>query len=223
MDFPRSADCIRIFVGSEPGMEAAEAALAASIRRNVSGAVSITWMRAGASDAWSGWVRGGWYTGFTCFRYAIPFITGPEGRAIYMDVDMLVLRDLRALWNQPMTRPIAALSPRRADVMLIDCAALATRHLDPWPATLAAMKGSGWQIQHYRTALERADAFEPLDPSWNIIDGTNAETIDDIGILHFSDMSTQPWRPFPDRFDYRPHPRPDLEALWFAYAAPAAS
>lgn len=215
-----SLDCIRIFVGSETGQGAAEAALAQSIRRNVSGPVAITWMREGAGEAWSGWSRDGWYTGFTCFRYAIPFVAR-QGRAIYMDVDMIALRDLRELWEMELHRPIAALTPRRADVMLIDCDALAARAVAGWPSTLEEMKRSGRPIEHYRRMLEAADCFQPLDGRWNVIDGANGESLDDIAILHFSDMSTQPWRPFPDRFDYRPHPRPDLEAVWREYAAAA--
>lgn len=223
MNDVRPLDSIRVFVGSEPGMEAAEAALWRSICRNVSGPVNVTWMREDAGAAWSGWVRDGWYTGFTCFRFAIPFITGWRGRAIYMDVDMLVLRDLRELWTMPLVRPIAALSSRRTDVMLIDCDALAGTHVRPWPSSLDAMKVSGWPIERYRTTLEEAAAFQPLDARWNVLDGAQGEAVDEIAILHFTDMATQPWHPYPERFAYRSHPRPELEALWWEYGRGEAS
>src|SRR5690348_7515960 len=45
--------------------------------------------------------RQGQRTGFSFSRFCIPDLAGYKGRAIYMDADMLVFKDIAELWNWP--------------------------------------------------------------------------------------------------------------------------
>jgi Glycosyl transferase family 8 len=214
-------DLIRIHVASGADMERAEIALEYTIHKNVTAPFSITWMKKGVAPQWEGWKTDGWFTDFTCFRFAIPFICGFQGRAVYLDVDTLVLKDLRELWNLRLDRPVGTLSPRRTDVMLIDCGYFHQGQIEGWPASLEEMKKSGYNIEHYWKALNKAGCFQEFNPKWNVIDGENGEPISEIGIIHYSNMPTQPWHPLPQRFTHLPHPRADLAALWWEHYAKA--
>jgi Glycosyl transferase family 8 len=45
--------------------------------------------------------RQGKRTGFSFARFAIPELAGYQGRALYLDADMLVFNDLAFLWRTP--------------------------------------------------------------------------------------------------------------------------
>ena len=125
---------IRIFIGTSANNEDsdAEMVLEYSLRKNSSRELMITWMRQthDESSIWGGWQTQRWSTPFSGFRWAIPEACGFSGRAIYMDVDQVNLRDIADLHNTPLQgRPCAARPGVRFGghefcVMLIDCAAM---------------------------------------------------------------------------------------------------
>lgn len=43
-------------------------------------------------------------TGFSFSRFCIPKLAGYRGRALYMDADMLVFKDIRELWELPLNQ-----------------------------------------------------------------------------------------------------------------------
>ena len=45
-----------------------------------------------------------WATPFSVFRWAIPHVCNFEGKAIYMDVDMIARDDIAKLWNQQIPK-----------------------------------------------------------------------------------------------------------------------
>src|SRR5215470_16475489 len=75
---------VRLFVGSEPAQYRAERVFFWSIEqvRDPSRVYEIYLMK-----ELHGFDRRGWLTGFTNYRFAIPYFTGGVGKAIYNDVD----------------------------------------------------------------------------------------------------------------------------------------
>lgn len=139
----------------------------------------------------AGWHTGQWATPFSGFRWGVPSRCNYEGRAIYMDTDMIVLSDLAELWTMPIKQPAAFaartdLEMPRYCVMLWDCAA--ARTVLPDFHVLRARPEShreltGWFAAH-------REYLQAMDPAFNNIDGENG-AIERIKILHYSDMGTQ--------------------------------
>lgn len=217
-----SDDVVKVYVGTDPRMKKAEIALEQSIRANTSAEVEIIWMNYASGGVWGGWNIGrehgqpyskeGWATDFSCFRFAIPEANQFSGRAIYLDADMILLKDIREFFDFPMRSPVL-ITPRGFDVILFDCAAF--KDLEWWPS-IETMKASGWKIPHYHKLLAEHNMIGALPIKWNCCDG-DGYVPGYTGLIHFTDMHTQPWKPYPDVFDYPPHPRPDIVALWQKY------
>lgn len=219
---PEKNEVIKVYVGTDPHMRKAEIALEQSIRSNTKSEVDIIWMDYGRGGLWSGWDIGrdhgkpyaeeGWKTDFSCFRFAIPEANGFKGRAIYLDVDMILVRDIKDFFNYPMGLPVL-IPPRGFDVMLFDCENFDGE--DWWPS-IDKMKKSGWLIEDYAKLLSDHKMLGTLSPVWNCCDGEGYDPAT-TGLIHFTDMRTQPWKPYPDVFKYPPHPRPDMVAIWQKY------
>ena len=211
---------IKYFIGSSANGEDADAenVYEYSIRKHASQDVEITWMRQtyDASSIWGGWDTQHWPTPFSGFRWAIPEACGFKGRAIYTDVDMINFRDVADLWNIDMKgKPVAARRGYRFGghefcVMLIDCERIA-QYLMP----VERMKVNPDSHHRYiRMFSGNEDLVEPLDARWNCLDG-EGRSIDDMWILHYTKMATQPWKPAWFTGTPEKHPRQDLVDLWF--------
>ena len=208
---------IRVFVGTSPDGHDAEAeiALERSIRSRCSMPVEIEWMRL-THDPKSPWFVGhyqtaNWVTPFSGFRWNIPKACGYQGRAIYMDVDTLVITDLAELWNADMRgAAIMARECTRFCVMLIDC-----QKANRWP-----------QLRQCRSHAGAVAPF-PAGQNWNCLDGDGLPLHDfSMKILHFTSIDSQPHIPLARErlakdgtahwYDgpVRPHWRPELTALW---------
>lgn len=212
-------DTIKIFVGSEPGNEKAEQVLEWSIKNTTSGPYELTWMSDAIPGIWQGWNKGrpdrtqntliGWKTNFSCFRWAIPELCEFKGRAIYLDVDQILLKDIRQMWELPMDGcSYLSIRPERTDVMLMDCSLFA----GPWWYSIDKMKPSGKSQRHYRKVVEANTKVGKLDGIYNCLDG-DGFTID-TRLLHYTEMTTQPWHPFPETIKYVKHKNPALHNLW---------
>ncbi|MCH6043866.1 glycosyl transferase, partial [Salmonella enterica] len=73
------------------------------------------------------WRTEKWSTPFSAFRWAVPAAAGFQGRALYMDADMLVLCDLAEIWDLPLDDGAIVAGRRDGDgwrscVALWDCA-----------------------------------------------------------------------------------------------------
>lgn len=219
---------IPYFIATDTRMIRAEKVIEYSARKNSpDDDIDITWMRAGDPDwkicdghhegctCWNigrkdsvGPYSGrGWATQFTCFRWAIPELCGFKGRAIYSDVDMVVLRPMSELLTLEMNGKHCLWIGHKCCVLLMDCAKFDV----PWWPKIAEMKPSGWQIDHYRSLLMKHNGFGEMSSDWNEMRKLKPST----GIFHYTDMRTQPWRPYPDHFNYRqPHISPEAVKLW---------
>jgi hypothetical protein len=225
----KEKDRASVFVGSEPYMHRAEVALEYSIRRFWPD-VRIEWMDYSRGGLWAEWDIGreygkpasnrGWFTDFSNFRMAAPQAAGFEGRALYLDVDMLALRDPAILFDsitdKPALMPFEKNGEPDPSVILFDCAAF--RDVDWWPR-IDGMKSNNWSVRRYVQLLREHDFIGRLDGAWYSVDGDDfgPETV----ILHYSYMGTQPWEPYAPMYQYPPHPRPDLTALWWKTYAQA--
>lgn len=134
-------------------------------------------------------------TPFSFQRFYIPALKGFRGRAIYLDSDMQVFRDILELWALPFEGAdlLAAREPgdsaRRPQfsVMLLNCEELR------WDlAGIVAALDRGeltYETLMYDMAVARK-IRTAIDPSWNSLERyQEGET----GLLHYTDMPTQPW------------------------------
>lgn len=134
-------------------------------------------------------------TPFSFQRFYIPGLQGHSGRAIYLDSDMQVFRDIQELWTLPfegadlLAAREAGESGRRPQfsVMLLDCSEL------DWDLTgIVAALDRGeltYETLMYDMAVARK-IRAAIDPSWNSLERyVPGET----GLLHYTDMPTQPW------------------------------
>ena len=229
----------KVFIGTEPRMWLGTAVLKHTINKFTSVPVEIQEMDHSLDDpAWHDWRIGRphgipatrnrnelgelvWFTDFTCFRWASPEKCNFQGRAIYNDVDQIYLGDVKELWDLDMDgKAVLSLTTNETSVLLFDCEKFA--NLDWWPS-IEEMKASNWGIKHYIQLLWNHDMFGILPTRWNCLDGRGyAENW--TRLIHYTDMSSQPWRPYPERLSYRPHPVPITEELWmdFYYEAQEA-
>lgn len=215
-------DTIRIFIATEDGHEKAEKALEMSLIKTTSGPFKIFWMKNEHGDLWKSWNKGrnhlrqnsgeGWKTNFSCYRWAIPELCEFSGKAIYLDVDQIVLKDIRKMWELDTGEfGVLSITPEKTDVMLINCA----KFIDSWWPRLETMKPSGKHQKHYRCTVQSRGLIGRLDADYNCLDGEGfSETT---RLVHYTKMSTQPWRPSPDSIKYKPHKHLFLENMWWGF------
>ncbi len=198
---PSEQPPVRIFVGTEPGQYRAERIFTWSIEqvRNPSRIYELYLMKDLA-----GFDRRGWLTGFTNYRFAIPYFAEGHGRAIYNDTDQIYLADPGKLFDTAMGNSgFLSIHDHDTSVMLIDCERMAA----VW--TLEA-------AQQQRRKLLEAEAravpglWGPLDPHWNARDDEYDPKRSKL--LHYTTIHAQPWQPFPQRFAYQRNP---VGHIWF--------
>lgn len=215
---------LRIFVGTDQRMGRAERVLEHSIRKHSTIPVEITWMRAGDPGFAEEWDRGrapgrpysgvGWATDFTCFRFAVPELAGFHGRAVYLDVDMIVLADVRELAEIDIDA-VAAVPGRPWDVIVWDC----ERAARVMPSIRLMQKGATYRDLDYRLHSQEIVRHD-LDPRWDCRDYVP----EDAKLVHFTNMRTQPWHPWPEAFTYPPkHPDRRCQQLWDTWEAAATA
>lgn len=233
-------ETIKIFVGCDPNNCDLEQMMVLdySIHKHTQHPVEIIWMQlsSDASSPWysnpitnEGWKTEKWATPFSGFRWAIPELCNFEGRAIYMDTDVIVLCDLNELWTHPMNEKAMVIakggsSSARLCTSVWDCnkakqylPILSEMHSDP----------SGHK-KLMQLIKEKPELVHPYQDSYNNIDGENL-AIEKIKVLHYSDMGTQFSHKYAlprlestgekHWFDgaIMPHPRQDLTKLFDQY------
>jgi hypothetical protein len=192
-------DVIQVYVGTDRSQALAVDVLAYSIRRHTNRPVEVRSMLdlkiPEPRD-----IRQGQRTGFSFARWAIPELAGYSGRAIYVDADMLVFRDIHELWSVPMDgAKLAVLAPERAtgrhvryklnetSVMVLDCARCRWTLRD----LVAGLDGryTYEQLMSDLCFLGEADIARTIPADWNRLEHYTPET----GLLHYTVMPTQPW------------------------------
>ena len=134
-------------------------------------------------------------TPFSFQRFIIPEVMNWSGRAIYLDSDMQVFKDMRELWTLPMKgaqllavkEPVETGRRPQFSVMLLDCGALnwkikdIVESLDDHRLTYENL------MYEMRVATRIVAA---IDPSWNSLERYEPGHT---ALLHYTDMDTQPW------------------------------
>lgn len=199
-------EVIRIYVGVDRSQELAVSVLEHSIKRHTTAKVEIIPMLdlpvPVPKDP-----RNGQRTGFSFSRFCIPKLAGYQGKAIYMDADMLVFKDIRSLWNLPfndakvliqsevkhthvsMAKANApAVRKKQCAVMLLDCSRL------DWDVNKIVQ---GMDERHYTydqlmselCVLSEDEIGYAVPFEWNSLEYFDKNTC----LIHYTDMGTQPW------------------------------
>jgi hypothetical protein len=186
---------VRIFVGAHKHEQLALKVLEYSIVRHTDLAVAVRTVDNSLAPMPAD-PRYAPYTRFSYGRFAIPKLVGYRGRAIYMDSDMLVFRDIAEVWNTPFDGAKVLIEQqtdrsrkrgRSTAFMMMDCAALR------WdPEEIIAGLGVKYdyeQLMSIDPLLAAGDLRDGLPLGWNSLDRVN----DDTRLLHFTRVRTQPW------------------------------
>ena len=225
------SETLKVFVGTDGVVdEPAEKALRYSFEKYTSIPIQIEWMdESRGNPYWHGWDKRKWYTPFTCYRWGIPEFCNFEGRAMYMDVDQIILKDPAELLSLEFEPDKAWMAPgsRRGDVIIFDNKKF---NGDWWPKIdeiKANQKGIGWFLN------KLGDKFQKLPERWCCNDGgyvgptqinkmpTEPYIEGETCLLHFTEMSWQPWRPYPKKYNYENHRHARAELTWWKLYAEA--
>jgi hypothetical protein len=188
---------IRIFVGCAANNEDLEslAVLDYTLHKYASEPLQIEWMKQShdPQSFWYGWNTVSWATPFSGFRWGIPARCNYEGRAIYLDSDMIVMDDIAKLWHEPIPgrHAIIAKGNERFCTTVFDCA-----KVKPYLIPFEELKTKIGAHRTQRKRIVASGIIEPFpgDDNWNCIDGEDyADLLDPrIKIHHYSAIDTQP-------------------------------
>ena len=114
-----------------------------------------------------------------------------------------------------------SLDKSRTDVIVFDCEKF--KDLEDWPS-IEQMKQSSDNIGHYIQRVSHL--WSPLPQKWCCNDGgvvseqnnkfeTDPYDPETTCLLHYTQMDWQPWKPYPEKFDYPPHPHARAESIWW--------
>lgn len=126
-------------------------------------------------------------TGFSFVRFAVPELAGYEGRAIYIDSDMIVMDDLEKLFGLPFG-DASVLRPKNQTALLVfDCA-----KLTHWKSTeyLRRLEAGDYRYEDLMKTLYEPRLKVGIPDYWNHLDEFQKDVTK---ILHYTDMAKQPW------------------------------
>jgi hypothetical protein len=190
----------RVYVGTTEEQMLAVEVLEYSIRKHASLSVEVHPLHRAASEAAievplpadpANRPR----TPFSFHRFLIPALAGRRGRALYLDSDMQVFEDLRALWSLPfdgadllsVREPESSGRASQFSVMLLDCGAL------DWDIRriVADLDAGRMSYEQLMGEMRPARAIRAgIDPAWNSLERYEEGVT---ALLHYTDMPTQPW------------------------------
>lgn len=193
------SNAIQIYVGADRSQALAVDVLAYSIRRHANRPVHIhSMLNLKIPEPKD--IRQRQRTGFSFARWAIPELAGYQGRAIYLDADMQVFRDIRELWSVPMNgAKVAVLEPERetgrnvhrnkneTSVMVLDCS-----RCDWTLRELVDGLDGRYTYSQFMTDLcflSEDEIARTIPADWNRLEHFPPTT----GLLHYTIMPTQPW------------------------------
>jgi hypothetical protein len=153
-------------------------------------------------------------TEFSNYRFLIPQLCNYEGRAIYVDSDMIALADIGELFDADMggadmlAKGEAYGGSDEAawglSVTLFDCEKC---RFDLDRYVRETEQGLYTYYDFHRMApkflAHHPFTLKPIDPNWNVFDQYDEHT----KLIHYTDLRRQPWK-------YPGHPYGDI---WFRY------
>ncbi len=153
-------------------------------------------------------------TEFTLYRFIIPEICQYQGHAIYLDSDIICLKDIGKLFDLPLEGKNFLARPNAYDkvdshlwalsVMLIDC----SRCNFDLETYYQEIDKQLYSYTDFSCMSEKFRQYHPfkigeLDEKWNTFDYWDNST----NLIHYTDLGMQPWK-------YPNHPYGEL---WFSY------
>ncbi|MFT4537231.1 MAG: hypothetical protein ACI9P5_004612, partial [Saprospiraceae bacterium] len=134
-------------------------------------------------------------TPFSFQRFLIPKLNNYNGKAIYLDSDMQVFKDINKIWTLPMGQnDLLTVKSGKGEgrrlhfsVMLLDCSKL-TWDINDIVEKLDSEELDYSSLMHGMKVAENISA--DIVEHWNSLEKyTEGETC----LLHYTDMETQPW------------------------------
>ncbi len=137
-------------------------------------------------------------TGFSFSRLHIPELCNYRGKAIYMDADMLVFKDIAELWNTSFDGAHVLYSELEGkdgkripqnSVMLMDCSKLDWNVAD----IIQGFDEERWDyhdIMYHMCIVPPSKKRAGLPFEWNSLEHYEAGKT---RLIHYTDMPTQPW------------------------------
>lgn len=152
------------------------------------------------------------YTEFSNYRWLIPALCGHQGRAIFLDSDMICLADIGEFFDAPMNG-CAMLAKAEAykgtaawgmSAVLFDCSRCRF-DLEQIFSEVDQGRFTNTEFHQMAPRFLAVHPFQlgPIDPRWNSFDRRDADT----KLIHYTNLRTQPWKV----------PGHDHESLWFQY------
>jgi len=206
LDFSSLIPPMRIFVGGDESETVAAKVLEHTIRKYASGPVEVTIMRDFAIPVPKD-PKNRSRTKFSFYRFKIPELCGFQGRALYVDSDMQVFRDVAELWRIPFgERKVLCTyqaSPppawkdhswfhpgRQFSVMLLDCDRLPWR-IEEIVRGLDEGRFDYANLLFEMCLVQKHEIGEDVPVEWN-----HLETYEPgrTALTHFTVVPTQPWK-----------------------------
>jgi hypothetical protein len=227
-------DPIRIFVGTDVNGGCAECQMVFeySLQKHCKVPYELTWMKISddPNSFWYGWNTQNWSTPFSGFRYGIAEYCNYEGKAIYCDDDQLWLASPELLWHNGSVEldaiPEAVMTGKQlANGEIRHCVSLiACDKFKQFPPVSRRKQLPNFCELYKDLTFPKTRV---ISDAWNCYDGEDRD-IKDIGLLHFTDMSTNPGVALAvqrlgsqSRHWYtgqiREHRRPDVKAVFHQY------
>ena len=228
---------MRIFVGCPANNEDLEsqAVLEYSIRKHATDDIDLTWMKLSndPKSFWfssfakrDGWLTQSWATPFSAFRWGVPAACNFEGRALYLDIDMIVMDDLAKLYHSKMRDDAFCIAKNESTFCCTVFDNARARSILPPIQHIKKQFGIYARLRR-NFAPNNVQRF-PADENWNCLDGEKYESIRDprIKIVHCTSIPTQPQLRYAikrlaaagekhwAKDQPRPHWRKDIEQLF---------
>jgi hypothetical protein len=193
---------IRVFVGTDSSQMLAARVLEYSIKKHASMSVSVLPL-CDVPVPMPKNSKNHPRTGFSFARFLIPSLCAYNGRAIYLDADMLVFADIAKLWASSLNEAdiLCAEHPgkngrvRQYSVMLMNCSKLHW-NIDEIVAGLDEGRYDYANLM-YEFCITPPDRIAPTLPyEWNSLEFYRAGRT---CLLHYTDMPTQPWVSYNNR------------------------
>jgi hypothetical protein len=140
-------------------------------------------------------------TPFSFQRFLIPEISDFSGKAIYLDADMLVFKNIIDIWKTDFSDANVLLCKDKGhrkpqlSVMMLDCSRL------KWNIKSIIKKLNNNELTYDQLMHDFviADYDMKINESWNTIDKYNHGT----SLLHYTDMTKQPWLSTSNHLGYK--------------------
>ncbi|MCC9609595.1 hypothetical protein LOC68_04430 [Blastopirellula sp. JC732] len=158
------------------------------------------------------WIKYRNITEFSNYRFLIPEICNYEGRAIFLDSDMICLTDIAEFFDQPMNGHdmLAKAEAYQGEScwgmsqILFDCSKCRF-DMEQIFRDMDAGAYTNTEFHQMKPAFLAKHPYNlgAYDNNWNVFDHCDEKT----KLIHYTNLGTQPWK-FPG------HPHGDL---WFQY------